>query len=564
MMHTNTYTQKSSLTTHIGLADYASMASALGTTVAPGGESGTVSSVNHMVDQLPDNPATLAASTSIETLQQILYQNWVWRNTFQVDSSMQPGHVFGVLKVHPRNCNPYITHISRMFLTWTGSFKIRTRAIATFQFGASLRCGFLPPKFTMEQVQNMPIQTLTAYPNVDLDPKNTNFLTFETSDERNVLFHWMSELDDQDPSSFGGYFVFYVAAPLVVSGGSPLSVSLLVEAAGDFNFAQLAPLTALTPASTGWVENGNSVNLMLQAGCDDKSTVQGLQINNISVKNLPNGFFMGNGLAGKLPSEISFGSNFGLVPRAVRANIVDGTYVLSTIFHGAISTTSGTSLFVCDPDGSVIPVQNGRKAGCVAAPAAGDIQSSTDHTYAPVPGSGNPFMILYRRTPNMPEGPAAFYLTGPGASEPVDINQYKIEEDTSNLINELPDESIVTFMNYTFGTMNFQTAQMAQDMSRVAAYDPNNSQLYQLFQGNSPTPVLTLRLHPSGMWTTRAVDVPAALTSTNIYLRYLQDLPMTSPLPPSNREYKFLRSAGKCSTRGYNDQQMQMHLWKNF
>lgn len=100
-----------------------------------------------MPDQLPDNPATLAATTSIETLQNVMYRDWIWRNTFPIDTTMQPGTIFGTIKIHPKNCNEYITHIAAMFKTWVGSFKVRSRFMATFQFGGSFRVGWLPPIF---------------------------------------------------------------------------------------------------------------------------------------------------------------------------------------------------------------------------------------------------------------------------------------------------------------------------------------------------------------------------------------------------------------------------------
>lgn len=548
--------------------------SALGETMVPG-ETGTVTKLEHMPDQIPDNPATLSANTSIETLQNILYQNWVWRNTFTIDSSMQPGHVFGFIKIHPQNCNDYITHISRMFLTWNGSFKIRSRFMATFQFGGSFRLGFLPPKFKESEIQNLPIQTLTAYPNVDLDPKNTMWMEFQASDERNVLFHWMADLADEAPETFAGWFVFYVAAPLVLSGTST-SVSMLVEAAGSFDFAQLSPINQLGPSGNGWLNDSATQHITGQPGCDSFLTgaAASIQIEPITTKSLPGGWLFSKAVGGADPWNVTPGAVCD--PRriaykeAARTNsilITNPTYAVVTI-TGSGDTANcavqfshpATGLICADGTRSMLAV-----VSQTTSPGSGTISGSTiqpsDH-YQWIGNDPTPKFNTLPTASAVSGTNMAIVSAGPFVNG-VNVANVVIRDDNSTLPNTLPDESIVLFVDSVSATINMQTKAMAASLAKAPIPDPNNSQIYQLFSSSQPQPLLNIRIHPSGMMTTNATDVRVNIGEPDItlYLRYLQDLPMNSPLPNTLSSQRFVRNIVHSQKRNHNAVQRRIHVW---
>nr|UXD80083.1 putative capsid protein [Lasius neglectus picorna-like virus 8] len=535
---------------------------------ASNGVSGTVSEVRAVPDQLPDNPATITANTSIETLQQVLYDNWIWRNLFTIDSSMLPGHVFGVLKIHPKNCNDYITYISQMFKTWTGSFKIRTRFMATFQFGGSFRVGFLPPRFTEDEVQNMPLATLTAYPNSDLDPKNTDWAFFRASDERNILFHWMEELTDEKPESFGGWFVFYVAAPLVVSGtGSGETVSMLVEAAGDFQFSQLAPITAIAPSGNGWLDTANNENILADVGCDDLQKVDALVVLPVTTPMLLSGFTLSNPLGGNEANNSALhtpGSQFSSVDQGARHAFFTDPLMKPTVFGNG-----QTDILYEAPNKYYYVSTQGYFPGNLPKDfIAGAIDHSENFT-GPTSDKHTPtipnFQRVYIATVDAAEiSHNTFFapyshttLTLP------DLSLYVDNNNPSFLQNRLPGESIIQFMNMRTRGLNLQTRSQAQSLAKHT-YQNNMSQLYQLFTEDTPTPLLTLRLQPNGMWSTHATDVGAILSGTRLYLRYLQDLSMSAPLPPTRSEFKFIKAAEKFSQKPRSPSEYKNKLYRLF
>lgn len=542
------------------------MATALGTTAPPEGESGTVKGVNHLADQLPDNPTTLAATTSIETLQQILYDNWVWKKTISFDASMLPGHVADIMRIHPYGCNDYVSHIARIFLAWTGSFKIRCRFMATYQFGGSIRVGFLPPYFTDAQILNMPVQTLSAYPNVDLDPKNTGWTTFEASDERNVLFHLFKDIDSDDFDATGGRFVFWVAAPIVLSGAGS-SISLLVEAAGDFNFAQLRPISEISDQINAWMPTGSENNILQQLPCDDDGTITHLQVMPNTITTFSTGLWFAKGTGNRYTSEVVQGAIVGSEITLARSGWQP---VISTptdyirngggaVYHGDIT---GEFLSATAELGAV------RGIALYDSTVANALKIADRKIFA---GDGTVGSELHNIWRVAEDAAPAVTFHGDGmlfhheiVETPIDYSKCVITNDTTSIKNPLPDESIIGFANLRYRTISFQTKQIGQSIALQPATS-TNSQLYLLFQGSSTTPFMTVRLQCNGMLSCMATDVPALLTSSSIYARYLQDLPMTTPLPSSVSQGMFLDRAAKLAVRGHTTQRaLRTKLWNRF
>lgn len=438
--------------------------------------------------------------------------------------------------------------------------------MATFQFGGSIRVGFLPPRFSLEQVMNMPIQTLTAYPNKDLDPKNTGWTTFEASDERNILFHWMDDLESIDPQSFGGWFVFYVAAPLVVSGGSPSSVSLLVEAAGDFQFAQLKPVLEIDSGSNGWIPSGPSNNLMLHSGTDDQTSITHIQIIPNTETQMKVGYFLANAVGGNPMVRETPGGVMSTIVQQYADHWRDTNKPIATTYHGSFISSGSGSGFM-NTDKTLMPALNGEITAIEGIMTGSDKNPgrSKYKKFFAAPGE-NPWDQPYG---NDVAGTSTIVGTiimyRGGDRPPINVPTTIIQEDTSTLPNILPNESLVTFVNLDVRTVNLQTRETREQISSIAKPDHNVSQLYQLFSDASPTPVLTLRLLPNGTFTTRGMDTPSLLQAKSIYLRYLQDLPVSTPLPPSLAEHKFLRTAARCTAKEYNTlKQWNTNLWRNF
>ena len=493
---------------------------------APGdGQTGTVTTTPPVSsEQVPTNPGSIKATTSKEDVIQVLKRNWIYKATYRVTAAMKPGQVIGYFKIHPNECNPYVAHVARMFLTWTGTMKVRTRFMANFANGGSFRVGFLPPYFTEEQVQNMSLATRTAYPNMDLDPKFTDWTEFSGVDERRVLFHTM---DESTPEGFGGWIVFYVVGSLVQSLQTSGEVSMIIETAGDFEFLQLADLSdgGVTPTTSGPLPPQACLNILDQLGCDDHIGGDGLALQVQPVGNInAKGFFLATSLDGSAPEALASGSiidhkeNVGSYRQRAQGTIlVDG---------------SGTDKYKRDTKGG----------------ADGFFKSYLPAGYLAIVNCENGALIVQTFTQGLRKAITDVIIDNdgvwfghPGYHEdlPSDHSRTRIDQDysfkstekfhfhvdpaillTHSLLrNQRPNESIVQFANLNLRTLNLQTKAIS---GALKSQPPGITadHLYTVRAPNVNGPIMYLRLQPCGMFTTHASTTWATVRNRSAYLSY--------------------------------------------
>jgi hypothetical protein len=415
--------------------------------------------------------------------------------------------------------------------------------MATFQYGGSLRIGWLPPYFTNDQVVNLPLSTLTAYPNIDLDPKNTDWVHFKASEERNVLFHWMTNLEVETPESFGGYYVLYVASPVVQSGG-PAAISLYVETAGGFNMSQLAPLTGVAPGGNGWLDNNACFDFLNDPGCDDLSSgpQNGLQICASTTHSILTGFKNAYAQDGQKTYSVTPGAILG---PALASDAYRNDKPYSGL--GTLDTSGSGDWFV---DVTHIALNSENDSYEITARQQSGGNSSSQLSKGLIWDAPKASLVMdnapYRPTGSEQTG----IYQGSGVTAPINVSKCFIEDDGSTLTNILPLESIVLFINQAARSMNLQTANIALSMKNTIK-TVGLSQLYHVYAQGTTGPLLQLRLQPNGMFTTNPADVDVLMLASTLTgpaeLRYIQDLPMSSPLPPLSAHYKTMRLLKKCT-----------------
>lgn len=506
-------------------------------------ESGVVEQRQDVVlTQLPDNPQTIAATTSIETLKQLLYDNWVYKATFEIDKDHQPGHVFGVLRIHPADSNQWNAHVLQMFRTWTGGMLVRARFGANALFGGVFRMGFLPPWFTYDEIQSgLDLATLTSFPNVDLDPKAQGWMHFEAHDERRMMFHLNKPIDQLTPDDFGGWIIFYVVTPLVQSLTTS-SVPLAIEVAGKFEYAQPKSIGGPTPPPTpGGILSGGAcryINTQQLCDCyttDPRNALLLVQSGNRMI----DGFVLSYATGGRAPNDIP-GTRFGDPFPSRRAKLISGDLVMvgggmydvegdkiqCVTKHDTQMTAcslTDTYAFAADNVGAISKIYV-KSANYDSTFRLDDIHfklaSSPNGTT--VGGFGND------HNANNPPNPAVLH-TGP-------VLRYS---------SMAPTEAMVYFGNATNGEFSMQTKSIALDLKASSPLDNTMSHIYTLHKTGGSGPLMTLRLCPNGMFTTspttKDIVVPMG-EETEFYLQFLQAIPITTPLPQASLNYSTFRA----------------------
>nr|QKW94216.1 calicivirus coat protein [PNG bee virus 12] len=530
-----------------------SMASdGLGSTINPQGEKGTVDHVVQTQEGVKRNDNTsIQQTTSKETLNKILYGDWIYKGTYTISSSMPAGTVFAILPIHPSECNPFVAHVNKMFNAWTGGMKVRQRLIGTAFYGGSIRVGFLPPNMTETEIASLPLSVLTAYPNSDLDPKNTNWREFETSDEREVAYHYNKQYDTTDRSSFGGYVVFYVAAKLITQDPAFTSIQMLVETAGGFAFDQVNPrFLDSTSSSGGPIPTYLLESIFRLPGCDTNFSSEHdvLQVHPSNIKSLPAGFFGATGLNGRpltsstyvrnLPSQLQ--KLFDMRDRFATTSLVQGrnrddwycqmrTYDNSLVLSPSLEDNMRVY--------NTLKTTNANYVGMKKLLKYKEDIYDTFNWFVKDFDVSNENELLILQTER-----EAYTST-------INYADYSFYENdfTTPIIPELrPEisgESIVTFGNALTPSLNISKSQIVDHFVRNPVSDLRNSYLYTLRKRSDGIPMMTLRLLPSGIFTTNATTSMLIVPVGNeeYYLSYESVLPVSDPLPSVSTEARLMK-----------------------
>lgn len=579
--------------------------SGLGTAIPASGEEGfSTGSAPPPMQSSPNNEAEIIHTTAVESIDFLLNRDYIYQGTYTLDSTMLPGHVFAILDVHPHGAlsHQYIDHIAKIFNGWTGQAEARFRFMANAFNGGSIRVGFLPPNITESQIRTMSLATLTAFPNVDLDPKNTNWVHMSANDERNIMFHWMAEASDPaKPETFGGYLVFYVAGQLVSGNLQGGEVQLYVEVRGDYKFLQPNPAFAVSSGEfAGPLSSAALQDLAGQLGCDDMtagtSTVSGVQIFASTTRSLPCGFGMAYGYNGTTPLDHSSGASwdqdYWQYARPQAASL--GNYP-SPMAIGALTST--------DPNGTAPPSGANWVIGLFPNPqSSSQMLNATNAELTSYKLPSQHTTVAYS-VPNAPESGSVnmdwwhavtakafgtvgsrrcFYVSGRDiATDRVvpantTLADYQAPLGLTDRLGDpivaasaalpghaLPannSESLVAFVNTFLRTMNLQTFRMARDLATSSNLSANTTYVYTLRNLADGEPIINLRLWPNGSFSTNAVTSDTLILKPNdqLYLQFERQLPTGSPLPPLARTQRAaLRDYTKAGSHSSSERRLK-------
>lgn len=508
------------------------------------GATGTVTEPVAVVDARPTSKGEIVHTTSKETVDQLLTQNWIWSRTVVWDKNMGPGTIIDFWPIHPQECNWPNNYVSKMFNAWTGTMKLRMRAMATAFNGGSVRLGFLPPNLTPAQVRQVRMEMLTTYPSVDFDPKDTDWFTYEPTDQRNVMYHYNRNPDYTDPSTFGGYIVIFVVGRLVTVSDIA-RIDLLVELAGNFSYLQPSPLFLNQGNDTeGPIQSLTNVTAM--AMCDDRacSTWTTLQVVAGTFRRIAAGYFCAYGANKRLTTDfngirteascVTFGAQ---VRAGTSRPITSGRYVM-------FEHDSGSANF--DPkyltDGEVmarnveIRTVSGaetRNFTIIGAPYDDLTKGIAADGWPRVRDTTGVMYLHFEMQGNVVSSMGAEFIVEPFDQQktPIDVNpQLSYQNNTLEL--RRADESFVLWVDGSMRTFNIQTIVHGRELTETSNTD--TTWLYDLLDTTVGTSVMYVRLWPEGYWTTTilAGSESRMLDSAHVYdLQFVQELPPLSPIP---------------------------------
>jgi hypothetical protein len=504
-----------------------------------------------VADSIPDNPTTIRQGTSIQNVENFLHKNFVYKGEYRVTDQMQPGHKIFIHRNHPFDSNWLIFAIAKIFNMWTGHLVYRMRMMANALNGGSFRLVHVPPNFTYDEVAAMTVQELTAYENIDLDPKNTDWIQMDFPDQRNIQYHYMRDLTNLKPEDFGGYIVCVVVGPLVQSLQSTGGVSILVETTSTFDFRQPRPLQSgpTPPAAQGPIPKEILADLLGQQGCDDMlATSDNALVVYPDAPQIHAGFEFASNLLGGKPEEastLSTVSSYTVYRRSIGKMRVRPSFTmdLRTVqelpdhVHNCTMRPVGTQLpfnntpnhrqKVCayTSDDFVINNQGPNYSYSVTWADNQTLQLQVDDPLTDnkrikpwaLPGAPN------QRPPSLNQSVLTTNYEPPVLAETHGIDS------GSKLINQRPTESILLFVNLLYSTINLQTRRIAEFLAS-GSIPIGTDYLYSLRSPGSVGAIAYVRLQPCGMFTTN-ISRLTVIAEPQLYLQFEREISPSAPIP---------------------------------
>lgn len=143
-----------------------------------------------------------------------IHRQFIPIDTFIWSTSQPRGTLLWSSPVHPTRVNPLISYISEIYNTWGGGIEFNFKVAGTGFHAGALAFVRIPPNVKPTQFSS-PTEW-GAFEYVVMDPKTLEVLSLDVMDQRQLNFHFM-KLDEDDPTSFGGYIACYVLIPLNTS-----------------------------------------------------------------------------------------------------------------------------------------------------------------------------------------------------------------------------------------------------------------------------------------------------------------------------------------------------------
>lgn len=178
---------------------------------------------------------------TINTIDQYFFMQFIALTSFIWDTSMSPGQLVWSIPIHPTFVHQFMAHLSKMYNAFVGGFDFSITVAGTGFHAGKLMIVRLPPNIRPESLRT--VADITAFPYMVIDPKTLETVVKSAMDQRNVMYHYLP-YNANDPQTFGGYLAIYVLLPLNTSstGATQISVQVLSRPARDFMFTQIRPI----------------------------------------------------------------------------------------------------------------------------------------------------------------------------------------------------------------------------------------------------------------------------------------------------------------------------------
>lgn len=189
----------------------------------------------------PDNSEAPIHSGAANGIDPYFHTQYIALASFNWSVVDDPGKLLWSIPIHPSETHQWLAHLAKMYNAWAGGFDFAVKIAGTGFHAGAIMVVRIPPNISPSKLNTVP--SITAFEYNVMDPKMLEVELKQVMDQRNIMYHYMP-LDVNNPLTFGGYLSFYVMLPLATSstGATEISVQILARPSQNFLFTQIRPI----------------------------------------------------------------------------------------------------------------------------------------------------------------------------------------------------------------------------------------------------------------------------------------------------------------------------------
>ncbi|APG76866.1 hypothetical protein 2 [Beihai sipunculid worm virus 5] len=189
--------------------------------------------------------AIVAHSGDVNVIDPYLKKHFILNSIFRWTTAMPAGTIIRKIPVHPSYANPQVQHLSQMYNLWAGSLDYKIEIAGTGFHGGRLLVAKVPPNLNPDDYTP---QGLTVFHNVEIEVKQSMGGTLTAIDQKNIVYHYNSGSKPELGSVDGGTLVIIVLYPLVLAAeqNGSVNLGLYSKLGDDFVFSQMQPVLQTT------------------------------------------------------------------------------------------------------------------------------------------------------------------------------------------------------------------------------------------------------------------------------------------------------------------------------
>lgn len=458
-----------------------------------------------------------------------------------IDTGMESGTILDKIPCHPAAVGGNHGYYARMFRAWGGSIDISLKIFATAFHGGAIAVARIPPGMT-----ELDFGTLQKYTIMDWhmsDMRNTQPMTFNLLDQRNILYHYNKQYDVNDLTTYGGSLYVFVLSPLIVgsaSGIQQVNMAIFAKFGQNFTLSQMIPVSDPSPVANSFPLYENALNFAYPRHPTNAiNMVEAFYVFPSNVVQITNGFF------GSAPVYGDFKT------RSVQGNVFDYQKQICAIGDRITNFTPATSGPSPNPVNAMPHANKATPSG----------EGVTDGWFAlgrfGTEGENTPFACnIINRNIGVPVAESVTPMwavnsagNGFNSTETCQIacniitnasklhaQEYSTEESKAIKFGPGVNESFFVFCPVKVSAADYysiQTLQLMEAIRSTAYVIPEGyAMLFELIDTTTALPIREVKLYREGFMTTNATATPLIITALDHKLVYKNLMLASNPLAP--------------------------------